>query len=299
MREKEIHSLIIRIFRQGKNVVVGPGDDCAALDVGTGKLLLFAADQVVSDVHYLKDRTPSSAVAVKLLNRNLSDIAAMGGEPSFALLTIASKSAGEKWITGFLKALQKEATKWKISICGGDVSSARKDVSVCTLTIAGWVEKDRICLRSGAKPGDLLYATGCFGNSFRSGHHLGFAPRIEAGRFLSGRFTKCMIDVSDGLISDAQRICEASGVSLVIDTNSIPLRKGADVGMALAEGEDYELIFSVNPAKSAKLEKEWPFKKIKLTRIGKFVSGRKKGIYDGSGKLLTSHHKTGYEHFGP
>ncbi|HCE43861.1 MAG TPA: thiamine-phosphate kinase [Lentisphaeria bacterium] len=298
MKEKDIHSLIFRTFRQDRSVVVGPGDDCAALDIGGGRLFLMAVDQVVSDVHYLREKTSASETAVKLLNRNLSDIAAMGGEPAFALLTIASKSADSRWITGFLGAIQKEAAKWKISICGGDISSTPKDVTVCTLTITGWVDKKRICLRKEARAGDLLYATGCFGNSFKSGHHLKFMPRIEAGKFLAGKYTRCMIDVSDGLLADSKRICEASKVSLVMDESSIPLRKGADIMSALSEGEDYELIFAVSPSNAARLEKEWPFKNIRLSRIGRFVPGGKGNIFGADRKLLTSKYKAGYEHFG-
>jgi thiamine-monophosphate kinase len=288
MKEKEIHSLIFRTFRQGKDVVVGPGDDCAALDVGSGRLFLMAVDQVVSDVHYAVNNTSASEAAIKLLNRNLSDIAAMGGEPAFALLTIASRSADRKWITGFLKAIQKEAAKWKISICGGDVSSTPADVTVCTLTIAGWVDREKICLRSGARSGDFLYATGSFGNSFKSGHHLKFVPRIDAGKFLAGKYTRCMMDVSDGLIADAKRICEASKVSLVMDQASIPLRRGADIKSALSEG----------PSKEAKLEKEWPFDNIRLSRIGRFITGKTGNIFNADKELLTSKYKAGYEHFG-
>ncbi len=297
MKEKEIHGLICRTFRQGRKVVVGPGDDCAAVDVGAKRLFLLAVDQVVSDVHYVSRSTPASAVAVKLLKRNLSDIAAMGGEPEFALLTIATGSADRRWITAFLSSLRKEALRYKVSICGGDISSLKKTGTVCTLTIAGWVEKDRICLRSAAKAGDLLYATGCFGNSFKSGHHLKFIPRIDAGRFLAGRFTRCMMDVSDGILADAQRICESSMVSLEIDTAAIPIRKGASLASALSEGEDYELIFAVKPAKSARLEKEWPFKNIRLSRIGRFIPGKSCRILDMNGKLLVKRFKTGYEHF--
>lgn len=297
MKEKDIHSLIFRTFSQGKNVVVGPGDDCAAIDIGGGKLFLMAVDQIVSEVHYVSGSTSASEAAVKLINRNLSDIAAMGGDPAFALLTIATKYADSRWITGFLRSIQKEASKWKISICGGDVSSTAKDVTVCTLTIAGWVDKKRICLRKGAEAGDFLYATGSFGNSFNSGHHLKFVPRIEPAKFLAGKYTHCMIDVSDGLLSDAGRICESSKVSLVLNQSSIPLRKGANIRSALSEGEDYELIFAVNPSKSAELERKWPFKKIKLTRIGTFVPGRKGSIFGTGMNLISSAGRTGYEHF--
>jgi len=296
MSEKEIHALICRTFSQGGKVVVGPGDDCAVLDFGGGKLFLIAVDQLVSDVHYASGKTTPAEAAAKLLKRNLSDIAAMGGMPSFALLTIAARRADRRWITGFIKALQREASKWNVSICGGDISSLKKDATVCTLTIGGEVEKDKLCLRSNAKPGDILYATGEYGNSFKSGHHLKFVPRIEAARFIAGKYSRCMMDVSDGLLADAERICGASKVSLELDKGAIPLRKGAGLRSALSEGEDYELIFAVPPAKSAGLEKAWPFRKIRLSRIGRFVPGPKARISGKDGRQLQEK-RMGYEHF--
>jgi thiamine-monophosphate kinase len=297
MKEKEIHQMIYKTFRQGRGVAVGPGDDCAALDFGGSRYFLAATDQLVSDVHYIKGKTSAAAIAKKLFNRNISDIAAMGGTPAFALLTVASHSADRKWYSDFIRSIQKEASKWNVSICGGDISSVKKDVTVCTLTINGWVDKNKICLRSNAKPGDILYASGLFGNSFKSGHHLSFTPRIEAAKFIAGKFTRAMIDVSDGLLIDAQRLASASGVGLVIDTARIPLRKGASLRTALSEGEDYELIFAVHPSKSTMLGKKWPFKNIRLTRIGKFTSGKKGMIYDLEQRELTAIHKTGFDHF--
>ncbi|MFA6568800.1 MAG: thiamine-phosphate kinase [Victivallales bacterium] len=297
MKEKEIHQMIYRIFRQGRGVAVGPGDDCAALDFGGSGYFLAATDQLVSDVHYIHGKTSASAIAKKLFNRNISDIAAMGGAPAFALLAVASHSADKKWYSEFIRSIQREASKWDVSICGGDISSVKKDVTVCTLTINGWVEKNKICLRSNAKPGDILYATGLFGNSFRSGHHLSFSPRIEAARFIAGKFTRAMIDVSDGFLVDAQRLASASGVGLVIDTAKIPLRKGASLESALSEGEDYELLFAVPSSKSAVLREKWPFKNIRLTRIGNFTCGGKGRVFDLEQRELTSTQKTGFDHF--
>lgn len=297
MKEKDIHQMIYSTFRQGRCVAVGPGDDCAALDFGGKRYFLAATDQLVSDVHYIQGKTSAAAIAKKLFNRNISDIAAMGGTPAFALLTVASHSADKKWYSAFIKSIQAEASRWNVSICGGDISSVKKDVTVCTLTINGWVDKSRICLRSNAKPGDILYATGLFGNSFKSGHHLSFTPRVEAAKFIAGEFSRAMIDVSDGLLIDAQRLAFASGVGLVIDTAKIPLRKGVSIKTALSEGEDYELIFAVPSSKAAMLEKKWPFKNIRLTRIGEFIKDDKCRIYDLEQRELTATHKTGFDHF--
>ncbi len=297
MKEKEIHQMIYSTFRQGRGVAVGPGDDCAALDFGGSRYFLAATDQLVSDVHYIHGKTPAASIARKLFNRNVSDIAAMGGTPAFALLTVASHSAERKWYSAFIKSIQREASRWNVSICGGDISSVKKDVTICTMTINGWVDKNKICLRSNVKPGDILFATGLFGNSFKSGQHLSFSPRIDVGQFVAGKFTRAMIDVSDGLLIDAQRLASASGVGLVIDTTKIPIRKGATLTSALSEGEDYELIFAVPPSKTSLLQRKWPFEKIRLTRIGEFIGSGKGKIYDLEKNDLTATHKTGFDHF--
>ena len=106
-----------------------------------------------------------------------------------------------------------------------------------------------------------------------------------------------MIDVSDGLLIDAQRFASASGVGLVLDTARLPLRKGASLKTALSEGEDYELIFAVPHSKALIIEKKWPFKNIRLTRLGNFISGKKGKIYDMEQRELTSTYKTGFDHF--
>lgn len=123
MLEQDILECLPRIFAQGGDVVVGPGDDCAVLDFGLDKLFLLACDQMAQSVHYT-DGSPPAKIAVKLLRRNLSDIAAMGGKPAHALLSIAvSKRRGGRWIRTFLDATAKEAGKWGVSVCGGDRKS--------------------------------------------------------------------------------------------------------------------------------------------------------------------------------
>ena len=283
------------LFPISSEVLVGPGDDCAALDFGLDKLRLLAVDQLVSNVHYDKKTTSPAEIAGKLLRRNISDIAAMGGLPSQALLAMTlSKRTWETegWVKAFLSAISAEAEHWGINVCGGDISSTIAAADSFSLTITGWVERKRLTLRSGARPGDQLYATGEFGNSYNSGHHLNFAPRLDEARFLADGFADAMIDVSDGLLMDAARIADSSGLELRIDESNVPLRGGATLEQAFSDGEDYELLVAVPPEKAAVLETEWPFASTNLTRIGSFVE-----IKGATTPTLKYSSKQGFAHF--
>ena len=291
MREKDILDKIPGIFPQGREVLVGPGDDCAVLDFGVDRLYLMAVDQLISDIHYCRELESPANIAKKLLNRNLSDIAAMGGVPAQALLTmtLSSSTASEKgWVDKFLTAVADEAKIYGISVCGGDIASTNADTDSFSLTITGWVKRESLCLRSSARPEECLFATGLFGNSFSTGHHINFSPRLEAADFLAGSFTKAMIDVSDGLLLDSARIAEMSGTGLTINTELIPARDGAGVTQRLTDGEDYELLFAVDPEKADDLIRKWPFSNIPLTCIGFFTEESPGIVVDHNGHLLYS-----------
>ena len=274
MNEKQFLKSVLKFLPQKADVFVGPGDDCAVVRRKSGNLLLLAVDQIASGIHFNPEITSPGQAAQKLIRRNISDIAAMGGVPEFALLTVAANFADSKftseWLEKFMIALGEESSRWNVSVCGGDMSSKQDLDSVFSLTITGNVEKRKLCLRSGAKDGDLLFATGRFGNSFMSGHHLQFIPRLREARFLAGTYTNTMIDVSDGLVSDASRLSESSHCGIRLFTENILRRKGSDLRQALNEGEDYELIFAINPSKASRLIKKWPFKKTEVSEIGIF-----------------------------
>lgn len=298
INELKLLSEILPSLHSDKDVKVGPGDDCAVVEHG-GALVLLAVDQLIGDIHYIFDETPPEVVGAKLLKRNLSDIAAMGGKARYALVGLAAAKPGMEWLKRFFKGLEEEAVKHNVSIVGGDVSSLKKDMPpVASLTICGSMPQGmQPCLRSNAVPGQLLYATGSFGNSFESGHHLDFVPRLEEARFLAGKYTNTMIDVSDGLLQDSRRLASASGCGLMIDVSSIPLREGADAGAALTEGEDYELIFAVSREKFIALESAWPFEEVPLTRIGMFTGSPKGEVVDNKGqKLVDIYGKEGFQH---
>ena len=292
MNEESFVRKLTALFPQSADVTVGPGDDCAVLDLGTPDLLLAAVDQVISDVHYPRGTAPE-AIAGKLLKRNVSDIAAMGGVPTHALLSLAVNPMNEEWLLAFHQGIAALAGSCGISVIGGDMAKLFAPGEALSLTILGKVERGKLCLRSNAREGDWLFATGSFGNSFSSGHHLNFLPRLKEARFLAGNFTTAMQDVSDGLLKDSIRMAEASGLALELNPEKIRLRAGATLESALSEGEDYELLFAVPDPLRAQLERSWPFSETEINCIGRFVSGNPGAV---SG-LKQNQIKTGYDHF--
>ena len=199
--ELDILKKLLPTLPQAGSVAVGPGDDCAALEWSGDTLLLAAADQLIGGVHYYREATTPRRAGRKLMCRNLSDIAAMGGRPLWALLTVAASGRTPEWILEFCRGVSECGAEYGVSVVGGDIASLPAPGEVTTLTILGTVRRGEIVRRSGAKPGDLLYVTGALGNSLAGGHHLDFEPRLAEGRFLAeGKYASAMLDVSDGLL---------------------------------------------------------------------------------------------------
>ena len=293
MNEENFIQKLVDMFPRSPDVAVGIGDDAAVLDPGLpgGMLFLAAADQVISRIHFTEDTSPVLA-AEKLFKRNLSDIAAMGGVPTHSLVTVAMDPFDEKRLMEFHQGLSNISNLYGVPVIGGDLSSLHSPGLTASLTIFGKVEKEKLCLRSNVAPGDILYVTGCFGNSFSSGRHLSFPPRLHEARFVAGTYTNAMIDISDGLAKDIGRLAEASGLSVKLKADAVPRTPGASLEQALCDGEDYELAFAVSPSLSGELEKLWPFPGVRLTRIGEFLSGP-------AGKILgvSVPEDKGYDHF--
>ena len=279
-----------------ESVVVPPGDDCAAIRWHGKLLMLLALDQVVGDRHYISSGRHATAPELagrKLLARNLSDIAAMGGKPLFCLLGSAFKKGKEEaWLNAFYDGIISTARQYDVAMIGGDFVATPQD-DVASLTIIGEVPEDQVVCRSGAQPGDWLCVTGSCGNSFATGHHLTFKPRCEEGIWLAQQyFAKAMIDISDGLLLDASRICRHSGCGLKLELPAIPLRTpDTTVEQALKDGEDFELLFAVAEKKLPSLLQEWPFPETQLTPIGRFTKAL--DIADSDGQKLDV---TGWDH---
>lgn len=236
----------------GWAVAVGPGDDCAVLQ-SAGGTLVIGVDQVVAGRHFEPDATPIELIARKAVARSVSDIAAMGGVPTWALAT-AVLPAGYAHADELFDRMAACAQAFGCPLIGGDIASHGEASHLLTLTVtaAGSMPDGHApVLRSGARAGDLLWLTGPIGGSFASGRHLTFEPRLQAGLACSrvGSGARAMLDLSDGLGRDAGRIARASGVVLEIDSAAIPLHPDAGGWRdAAGEGEDHELLIAADPA---------------------------------------------------
>jgi thiamine-monophosphate kinase len=301
MDEQNFLDRIIPMLSQGSDVIVGPGDDCAVIDIGNNsKYMLYAVDQLISDIHYIYSDTPPEKAGAKLINRNISDIIAMGGLPAHAVVTIATTNNDINRIEQYYKGLTLEADRCGVSICGGDFAKLKTpNLEVCTLSITGYVEKSKLCLRGNAKAGDALYATGTFGDSFSTEHHLNFTPRVKESQFLAGRFTNAMMDVSDGLLIDLKRLAEKSNITISLNLDKIPPRTpGLNIKNILSDGEDYELIFTVKPELEKEMIELWPFENVPLTKIGTVLPFDGMRVIDSSSKKdLTTLYDIGWDHF--
>lgn len=275
---------------RAKSVVVGAGDDCAVVQAPSGRdLVVLKTDCVVEGIHFLPKANPV-AVGWKAMMRPLSDFAATSAVPEFALVTlIAPRRTKVNWVKMLYRGLNRAAARFRVVIVGGELSSTPGPIAI-SVSVAGFVEKDRWVSRGGGKAGDDLFVTGRLGGSIR-GKHLNFVPRITESRWLTEHFSiHAMMDLSDGLGADLPRLAVASKVGFKIDRKSLPLSRGATLENAMSDGEDFELLFSVAPRDRARLEKSWPrrFPSLLLTRIGSL--NRKSAIENR--KL-----KSGYLHF--
>ncbi len=226
----------------GAELLVGPGDDAAVVRPLGGDRLVLTVDQLVEGRHY-EAGTSLDLVARKAVARSVSDIAAMGALPVWAM---ATGLLPEGFAQGdeLFSALHRWANTFECPLIGGDIATGPGPMAL-TVTVCGQMETGHEPkLRSGAKVGDEIWITGPVGNSFASGWHLSFEPRVEIGRSASALGdVHAMIDLSDGLGRDAGRVGRASGVVLEIDASKIPLRAGSkDWRTAVGEGEDYELL---------------------------------------------------------
>jgi thiamine-monophosphate kinase len=268
--------LIKRITKNlplGKDVVAGAGDDCAVITSNDPQsYVLLKIDCVIEEIHYMKS-TPPSAVGYKALSRAISDIAAMGGTPKHAMISLSLRpECNVSYVNSLYHGLSKASSPYNISIVGGETASCGENgTPSVTVSLTGQVRKDRCCFRSKGKSGHILFVTGKLGKSL-NGHHLKFTPRIEEAQWLTKKFKlSAMMDLSDGLASDLPRLAKSSNCGYSIEKNQIPRTRGASIQEALCDGEDYELLFAISSKDCKKLEVAWQkkFPSLTLTRIGK------------------------------
>ncbi|HZT33479.1 MAG TPA: thiamine-phosphate kinase [Bryobacteraceae bacterium] len=282
---------------RGSAVALGMGDDCAIYRPrGSRDDLLFTTDLLIEDVHFQRDTHPPEAVAHRALARGLSDIAAMGGEPRFCLLSLAlAPGTPQEWIGRFFDGLLRLAQREAAPLAGGDLGHAEK--LMCDVVVCGAVPRSTALRRDGARPGDGIYVSGRLGGSAlgletRRGaawkRHLRPEARLRLGQYLRRRKTaSAAMDLSDGLSLDLHRLCLASGVSARI--KEPPRDRGASREQALHGGEDYELLFTVRPHTRVPES----FEGLPLTRIGTIHKGSPGSVFLDERPLAP----LGYDHF--
>ena len=278
-------------------LVLGIGDDCAIFRPrGASEDLLLTTDMLIEGVHFRRETHRAADVGWKALARGLSDIAAMGGQPRFCLLSLALAAwADTRWLDAFYGGLLKLATRTRTPLMGGDLARAEK--VMCDIVVCGAVPRGTALRRDGARAGDAIYVSGALGGSAMglsqgSGsawrRHLRPQPRLALGRFLRARLrATAAMDLSDGLSLDLHRLCLASGLSAEIQPP--PRFPGAKLEQALHGGEDYELLFTA-PAR-ARVPRR--FEGVPLTCIGVMHKGRP-GVVELDGAPLEP---LGYDHF--
>lgn len=308
-----IEKYLSRLGGQRDDVVLGVGDDAALLRPPPGLELAWAVDTIVEGVHFPVG-LEAADVGHRVLAVNLSDMAAMGAQPAWALLALTLPDADEEWLRGFARGLHDLAREHGTAIVGGDMTAGPRSA---TLTIVGFVPAGQALRRDGARAGDEVWISGTPGDAAAGLAALDGVlqapaavlaplierfrrpqPRVTLGLVLRGVATAC-IDVSDGLAADLGKLCAASRVAASLDTTGLPLsaamRGAADPArarrLALTGGDDYELLFTVPPgtdcaplARSAGVE---------LARIG--VIGEGAGVrIDGEPAAELGH---GFDHF--
>ncbi len=279
-------------------VCVGIGDDAAVIRLNAAKDILLTTDMLIEDRHFKLPEASPFEIGWKAMAVNISDVAAMGGLPTYAVVSVGlRKNLSVRFIKEIYRGLKAAAGRFHVAIVGGDTN--RSDKIVISVALLGEVGRGQAVRRSGAKIGDILFVSGFLGGSYASKKHLKFTPRIKESQFLTKHFKiNAMIDLSDGLASDARRIAEESGVGILLSKEAIPVSKGATLDQALTEGEDFELLFTLSPKEAARLTSRAPKSDLAPFHVVGKVVNRKRGIgivgCDGKVKPLL---KTGFDHF--
>ena len=286
-----------RAFGSTSALITGIGDDCAVLRLLPGRQsrgaeVLVTTDFTLEGIHFRRDWHPPESVGHRCLARGLSDIAAMGGEPVAAFLSLAlPRDLPQAWVGRFLRSLISLGEKFGVILAGGDTAESPSGI-LADIIVVGTAPRGKSVLRSSARPGDHIFVSGELGGSAAAvirmqermrgkpkkrvnprnyTHHFYPEPRVELGRILREKgLASSMIDTSDGLSTDLAHLCEESGVGAEIQAEAIPrasVGKPAhevDLDLALHGGEDYELLFTARPGKRVPPQ----IAGVALTRIG-------------------------------
>ena len=302
LREMGEFGFIREIRKQvhrNKTVEIGIGDDAAIVKVNAKKHLLFATDMLIEGRHFKLSEATAFQIGWKALAVNLSDIAAMGGQPTYAVVALGLPGDLDwAFLKELYRGMEAVARRFHVALVGGDTN--RSDKIVISVALLGEAAPGSAVKRSGARPGDVIFVTGFLGGSSISKKHLTFLPRIREANFLVKNFkVSAMMDLSDGLASDIFQLTSESGVGAFLSKEAIPISENASsVEQALNEGEDFELLFTLSVKEASRLsimrieETMAPFHP-----IGKIVQ-KKHGVRllgaDGFNEALK---RQGHDHF--
>lgn len=301
-------------------LLLGIGDDAAVFKVSEGMVLLTTSDLLAEGVHFDLAWSDPFSLGRKSLSVNLSDIAAMGGTPRFVLLALAiPKDLPVEFLDSFMAGFLQQAACFGVTLIGGDTSASKGGLFI-TVTLFGEQHSDKIVSRSGAVAGDLICVSGTVGDAslgldlLRSGirdgwgvqRHLDPTPRVALGIGLANaRLPSAMIDVSDGLLADLGHILKASAVGAVLDLETLPLSEAfkaaltssgeALLNLPLSGGEDYELLFTLAPAKLADARLAAEAAGTEITVIGRITAEQGIVMNNASGGFLKK--PGGHDHF--
>lgn len=314
-----------RIPRVARGLRLGIGDDAAIIEASRGCDLILKTDMSIEGVHFRRELHPPGSIGHRALARSLSDVAAMGGIPRFALISLAvSERVDHAWIKQVYGGIFALAARFSVAIAGGDTAVV-PGPTLMDVTVVGDVRRGHAVLRSGARPGDPIYVSGTLGLSalglrlLRSKTrrpvsdaeaaralraHLHPEPRCALGAYLANqRLASALIDVSDGLSTDLDHLCQASGAGATIWQDRLPVppwpagrqfRSADSLRLALHGGEDYELLFTVPPRKAARIPAS--FRGVPIHQIGEIRRAPHMVLIrsDGTKQRLRAE---GYDHF--
>ena len=323
--------------RTGQSVIQGIGDDAAEISLPAAERLLLTTDLLLEGVHFDIATTTFESIGYKTAVANLSDIAAMGGIPRYALMSVAiPRGRTSTDITQLYRGLMRACRPHGVAVVGGDTSASDHGLFIC-MTLTGSVKPGRALRRRGARVGDLIYVTGTVGDSLAGlriltsqGHkraagrgrarrlergeqylvnrHMRPTPRLRVGQLLAAQhMATAAIDVSDGLSGDLAHICEESGVGAEIEAAALPISSACQAfartrhlkayELALQGGEDYELLFTVSPANRSKINRLARRANCRITRIGTIRPKRFGLQLRRATGAVTRFRVSGYEHF--
>jgi thiamine-monophosphate kinase len=325
-----IQQIRSRTSSQANHLICGIGDDAAIIEQRTGCETLISTDLLMENVHFSLEYFPPSALGHKTLAVSLSDIAAMGGRPQYALLSLGipkTLSPAKKFWQEFFDGYFTLADEHKVTLIGGDTSSS-PDKLVIDSIVMGQCEQRQAIRRSGAKVGDAIYVTGKLGASaaglklFQQGigpgnavsaqrellkAHLWPQPRVEFAKYLVAIcHIHSMTDVSDGLAQDLSHLCTESRVSAILDAEKIPIAEGVGkvaknkaqaFDLAISGGEDYELLFTTEPDNDRSLRQFSLQIAVPITRLGEIIAPENSPLFLRRADKITPLAARGFDHF--